>query len=59
MFAATSFGPALYFIEANSGPTFGWPGLEVLNSADKPFSAATFDCNIFAAGGPKFGWPGS
>ena len=51
MFAATSFGPALHFIEANSGPKFGWPGPEVLNSAGKPFSAATFDCNIFTAGG--------
>ena len=27
MFAATSFGPALHFIQAHSGPTFGWPGI--------------------------------
>jgi len=26
LFAVTSFGPALHFLEANSGPKFAWPG---------------------------------
>ena len=39
------------FLEAHSGPKFAWPGLEVLNSAGKPLSAATFNLNIFTAGG--------
>ena len=51
LFAATSFGPALHFLEAHSGPKFAWPGLDVLNSAGKPLSAATFNLNIFTAGG--------
>ena len=51
LFAVTSFGPALHFLEAHSGPKFAWPGLEVLNSAGKPLSAATFNLNIFTAGG--------
>ena len=36
---------------AHSGWKFAWPGLEVLNSAGKPLSAATFNFNIFTAGG--------
>ena len=51
LFAVTSFGPALHFLEAHSGPKFAWPGLEVLNSAGKPLSAVTFNLNIFTAGG--------
>ena len=51
LFAVTSFGPVLHFLESNSGPKFAWPGLEVLNSAGKPLSAATFNFNIFTAGG--------
>ena len=51
LFAVTSFGPALHFLEAHSGPKFAWPGLDVLNSAGKPLSAATFNLNIFTAGG--------
>ncbi len=51
LFALTSFGPALHFLEAHSGPKFAWPGLDVLNSAGKPLSAATFNLNIFTAGG--------
>ena len=51
LFAVTSFGPAQHFLEANSGPKFAWPGLDVLNSAGKPLSAATFNLNIFTAGG--------
>ena len=51
MFPVTSFGTALHFLEAHSGPKFAWPGLDVLNSAGKPLSAATFNLNIFTAGG--------
>jgi lactate permease len=51
LFAVTSFGPLLEFLEAHSGVKFSWPGLEVLNSAGKPLSAATFNLNIFTAGG--------
>jgi len=51
LFAVTSFGPVLHFLETNSGPKFAWPGLEVLNSAGQPLSAATYNFNIFSAGG--------
>jgi lactate permease len=51
LFAVTSFGPVLHFLESNSGPKFAWPGLEVLNSAGQPLSAATYNFNIFSAGG--------
>ena len=51
LFAVTSFGPVLHFLESNSGPKFAWPGLEVLNSAGQPLTAATFNFNIFSAGG--------
>jgi lactate permease len=51
LFAVTSFGPVLHFLEANSGPKFAWPGLEVLNSEGQPLSAATYNFNIFSAGG--------
>jgi len=51
LFAITSFGPVLHFLESNSGPKFAWPGLEVLNSAGQPLTAATFNFNIFSAGG--------
>ena len=51
LFAVTSFGPVLHFLESNSGPKFAWPGLDVLNSAGQPLSAATYNFNIFSAGG--------
>ena len=51
LFAITSFGPVLHFLESHSGPKFGWPGLEVLNSAGQPLTAATYNFNIFSAGG--------
>ena len=51
LFAVTSFGPLMHFLESHSGPKFAWPALEVLNSAGQPLSAATFNFNIFSAGG--------
>ena len=51
LFAVTSFGPVLHFLESHSGPKFAWPGLEVTNSAGQPLSAATFNFNVFSAGG--------
>jgi lactate permease len=51
LFAVTSFGPVLHFLESHSGPKFAWPGLEVTNSAGQPLTAATYNFNIFSAGG--------
>jgi len=51
LFAVTSFGPLLHFLEAHSGWKFAWPGLEVLNSEGQPLSASTFNLNLFTAGG--------
>lgn len=51
LFAVTSFGPVLHFLESHSGPKFAWPGLDVVNSAGQPLSAATYNFNIFSAGG--------
>lgn len=51
LFALTSFGPLKDYLDTHSGPKFAWPGLDVLNSAGKPLSAATFNLNIFTAGG--------
>ncbi len=51
LFALISFGPLKDFLDTHSGPKFAWPGLDVLTSAGKPLSAATFNLNIFTAGG--------
>ncbi|HEY5878641.1 MAG TPA: L-lactate permease, partial [Nakamurella sp.] len=51
LFAVTSFGPLQHFLETHSGWKFGWPGLNVVNSAGQPLSAATFNFNLFSAGG--------
>jgi lactate permease len=51
LFAVTSFGPLLHFLETHSGWKFPWPGLDVVNSAGQPLSAATFNFNLFGAGG--------
>jgi lactate permease len=57
LFTLTSFGPLKDFLEgtpdspAHSGWKFAWPGLDVLNSAGKPLSSATFNLNVFTAGG--------
>ncbi len=51
LFTLTSFGPLKDFLDTHSGPKFGWPGLDVLNSDGKKLSAATFNFNVFNAGG--------
>jgi len=51
LFTLISFGPLKDFLDTHSGPKFAWPGLDVLTSAGKPLSAATFNLNIFTAGG--------
>ncbi|MEP6981483.1 MAG: L-lactate permease, partial [Nakamurella sp.] len=51
LFALTSFGPLKTFLDTHSGWKFGWPGLDVVNSAGKPLSAATFNFNLWTAGG--------
>ena len=51
LFTLVSFGPLKNFLDTHSGWTFAWPGLEVLNSAGKPLSAATFSLAVFNAGG--------
>ncbi|HEY7814438.1 MAG TPA: L-lactate permease [Nakamurella sp.] len=51
LFAVTSFGPLMHFLETHSGWKFSWPGLDVVNNAGQPLSAATFNFNLFTAGG--------
>jgi lactate permease len=51
LFTLASFGPLHTYLEANPGWKFGWPGLEVLNSAGQPLTASTFSLNVFTAGG--------
>jgi lactate permease len=51
LFTLISFGPLKDYLETHSGPKFAWPGLDVLTSAGKPLSAATFNLNVFTAGG--------
>jgi lactate permease len=51
LFTVVSFGPLKDFLDTHSGWKFAWPRLDVLNSAGKPLSAATFAVNVFTAGG--------
>jgi lactate permease len=51
LFSLVSFGPLKTFLDSHSGWKFAWPGLDVVNSAGKPLSAATFNFNLFTAGG--------
>jgi lactate permease len=51
LFAVTSFGPLMHFLETHSGWKFSWPGLDVVNNAGQPLSAVTFNFNLFTAGG--------
>ncbi|QKV95057.1 L-lactate permease [Streptomyces sp. NA02950] len=51
LFAVATLGPVKTWLEAHSGWTFGWPGLEVASPDGKPLTAMTFNLNVFNAGG--------
>ncbi|MCP9207271.1 L-lactate permease [Streptomyces cucumeris] len=51
LFAVATSGPVKTWLEAHSGWTYRWPGLEVTTPDGTPLSTMTFNLNVFNAAG--------
>ncbi|WP_435241510.1 L-lactate permease [Streptomyces cucumeris] len=51
LFAVATYGPVKSWLEAHSGWTYRWPGLEVTTPDGTPLSTMTFNLNVFNAAG--------
>ncbi|WP_432010735.1 L-lactate permease [Streptomyces cucumeris] len=51
LFAVATSGPVKSWLEAHSGWTYRWPGLDVTTPDGTPLSTMTFNLNVFNAAG--------